>query len=470
MAQDPTQALQWASQNPNDPRAKDIQAKAWALANPDDPRADQVLAQVHSRSGAPDQSAGAGPNANPYQIANTQADQAKLNDQQDAKQASFKDSMIQMAKTAVGTGAGMIAGAVKGATLGNVDAPHILGLDRDPNTSVGTKIGTAEGNIGIGSLLGASLPEAGSALGRVGSAITQGAVMGGLQAPDSTSSRPMGALKGAAIGGTLGTAGEGIQSLLSGAGRVVGTGKMALQMSRGDPALQAQARNAIGDAAESLGTQTHRPDLDAKLAAAQVEINPTQYMGHSPEVDQLLRNAIAQQSPTGTIPSSLKVSGTALNDIRRQLDAGLPWKQQAYGSLSPQQIKSGGDMLDAANNARTNLHSISPDIDQAFNDVSSAYSGQSALNKMSAKPLTALTSKNLDQKANISSLGDRAGTNLGDLSSQLRSAKKLSTSPLSGSLQLLKQGAKGASNSLTGPDTGVANNPQGLSAILSLLK
>lgn len=471
MAVDTSQALEWAKNNPNDPRAKNIQAKAWALQNPDDPRSDQILAKIHSSSGAPETSAAAQPGGNPFDIASNQQADAKAQTQNNEASANMAATLKGLATKAVGTGAGLIAGVAKGATLGNVDFPHILGLDRDPNTELGTKIGNVEGTIGTGAALGGALPEAGTALGRIASTTAQGALMGGAQAPSGPSDdRLTGLLHGAAVGGTLGAAGEGLQALLSGVGRAGQTAKQAYQMSHGDPGLQSQARGAIGEAAEALGSQTNRPDLDAKLQAAKVQINPTQFMGHTPEVDQILRNEIAQKSPMGTIPSSMEVSGDTLNQIRRALDSGLPWKQQAYQSLNPQQIKAGGDMLDAANSARNTLHSISPDVDQAFNDIHNAYSGQAALNKMSDKPLTALTSKNLDQKANISALGEQSGTDIADLANQLRSAKKVSNHPVTGTPQLVKQGIKGAANSLTGSDTGVANNPTGLSAILSLLK
>lgn len=468
---DQTAALQWANSNPKDPRAQDIQAKVWAQSNPDDPRSDQILAHLSSKTGQIPTPSAEQPQGNAFQIANNQSIDAKNAAESDQKQADFASSLHNIATKAVGTGAGLIAGVAKGATLGNIDFPHILGLDRDENTQLGTKVGNVEGTIGIGSLLGGALPEAGSALGRVASTTMQGALMGGAQAPSSpTDSRLNGAMHGAAVGGVLGSAGEGIQALLSGAGRGIDTAGKALQMSKGDPTLQSEARGMIGDASSSMKAQTVRPDLDAKLAAAKIQINPTDYMGHSPEVDQILRNEISNKSPHGTIPSSMEVSGDTLNQIRRSLDSNVPWKQQPYLSLQPQQIKAGNDMVTAANKARDALHSISPDIDQAFNDQSQAYSGANALDKMSAKPLTSLTSKNLDQKANLNSLGDASGTNLGDYASKLRSAKKVSTNPLSGSLQLAKQGAIGASNSLTGANTGVANNPTGLSAILSLLK
>lgn len=438
-------ALEWAKNNPKDPRAQDIQAKVWAQSNPDDPRSDQILAHLSSKTGQIPAPSAEQPQGNAFQVANNQSMDAKNAQEQDQKQADFAATLHNIATKAVGTGAGLIAGVAKGATLGNVDFPHILGLDRDENTELGTKMGTIEGTVGVGSLLGASLPAAGSALGRVASAVGQGALMGGAQAPSSpTDSRLNGAIHGAEVGGVLGGAGEGIQALLGGAGRAAGTAGKALQMSRGDPSLQAEARGMAG--------QVNRPDIESKLAATKVQINPTQYMGHTPEVDQLIRNEIANKSPNGVIPSSLEISGDTLNNIKGHLEDSLPWKAQDYASLNPSQIMSGNKMLDAVKNANQSLKAVSPD--------------EALLSQIANKPLTTLTSRNLDTKANINSLSP----DLGDYASQLRSAKKVSTHPLTGSLQLAKQGVVGATKSLAGSDTGLANSPTGLSALLSLVK
>lgn len=442
-------ALQWAQANPKDPRAQDIMAKAWAAQNPDDPRSEQVMAHVNSKYAAPPQNAAEQPGANPYAISTTQDAQQKQQDQ--------SSEAMQFVKKAIGAGAGMIAGVAKGATLDNVDVPHLLGFDKDPNTTTGFNIGDLVGKTGVGALVGSFLPEAGGALGRIASGATAGGVIGGAEAPQDGSTRAQNALQGAAVGGALGTGLEGLQSLLKGTGRAITTGKQAMQLSSGSPELQDQARSAVNDTTNALNN---------KLLATKVHVNPTDYLGHTPEVDQLMRNEIAKQSPNGTIPSTIQLSGSTLNNIKQHLSQELPWEDASFNplnTLSSGTVQKANQIQSAVDKANSALKSISPNIDQITQQAD-----QSA--GMAKNPLSALTSLNPDTMANISRLSDSSGSDLADLADQIRAAKKVSKGPISGSLAISKQGLKGAKNSLTSSaEPGSLNSQSTLGALLGAL-
>lgn len=444
-------ASDWASQNPNDPRSQDIMAKSWAMKNQNDPRSAMILNKLKgSQSGNPqavDSSVPqpVPPGVNPYNSADVQSIQSKNAHQNDS-------SLTGLLKGAVSAGAGVMTGVAKAGTLGMIDFPHLLGTDKTSPMAV--KAGEFEGSIGVGAMT----PEASSAVGR----IAVGAGLGAAQNPDNR-------LQGAVTGGLVGTGLEGLKGLLSGVSRAGSTIKMASGLSKGSPDLQDQAIDKIQQTAQSLRNSPINDVKNDLLSKANVQINPTEYLGKTPEIDQMIRNAIADKSQYGMIPDKLTLSGTQLNEIRQNLDASIPWKSMPFNTLQAQDIQKGQDIQALANKTRDALHSISPELDNAMTQVSSNIKGASYLEKKGPSALGTLSSENPDKMATLNKLGEDAGTDIGDYADKMRSANNMRNKPIRGTVPaLVKQGFKGAKQGLS--EASGVNSPTTLSGILSLLK
>lgn len=419
-------ASDWATQNPNDPRSQDILAKSWAMKNQHDPRSAQILNKLKGQySGDPKAVDGTAtqpaPGVNPFDTATVQSVNQKEVFAHDPELAKFKATIDQ----ATGPGPEGIA---------KVASNYLLPMSAGP------------------------LANAAGSLGRIGI----GAMMGAAQNPDNMTG-------GAVAGGMLGTGLEGLKGLLSGVSRAGGVSKMAMGLSHGSPDLQDQAIDKIQQTSQALRNSPINDVKNDLLSKANVQISPTEYLGKTPEVDQMIRNAIASKSQYGMIPDKLTLSGSELNQIRQSLDSNIPWKSMPYNSLQAQDIQKGQDLQALANKTRDALHSISPELDDAMTQVSSNLKGASYLDKKGPSALGTLSSQNPDKMATLNSLGEDAGTDLGDYANQMRSAKKMAKSPLtSGPAQLVKQGIKGASKGLS--DASGVNSPTTLSGILSMLK
>lgn len=422
-------AEMWAMDpaNASNPKAQDVMAKSWASKNPNDPRSAMILNKLKGQySGDPkavDASAPQPnpPGVNPYDPATIQSINKKDILAHDPELAKFKATIDQ----ATGPGPEGIA---------KVASNYLMPMAAGP------------------------LANAAGSLGRIGI----GAMMGAAQNPDNMAG-------GALAGGVLGTGLEGLKGLLSGVSRASSVAKMGYGMAHGDPALQDQAVSKLADTSQALRNSPINGVKNDLLAKANVQISPADYLGKTPEIDQLLRNEIASKSQYGIIPDKLTLTGTQLNEIRQNLDAGIPWKNMPYNSLQAQDIQKGQDLQTLANKTRDALHSISPELDDAMTQVSSNLRGASYLDKKGPTALGTLSSTNPDKMATLNALGDDAETDIGDYANKMRSAKKMSKNPLtSGPGQLVKQGIKGASKGLS--DASGVNNPAALSAILSSLK
>lgn len=155
----------------------------------------------------------------------------------------------------------------------------------------------------------------------------------------------------------------------------------------------------------------------------------------------------------------------------------------AVGSTALEGLQSIlGGIKGAAGNIGTamQIHKADPDLYQAarskIEDAMSSLGnpgpsqnqgGEEYLRQMTSKPITNLTTPNVDKRAMINGLGAESGTDLADYAKTLRMAKQTASNPLkSGLMNTVKAGFKGATN----VGSSQVNDPGTLSTILNMIQ
>lgn len=425
-------AEEWVKNNPRDPMVQNVQARIWIEKNPDDPLVPQMEARLTKANSTP-------PDAENKTAQSPQAPQPNSFNVANTQQTAI-DSQTQHLKDLINKPYAEGGMAINGDDVNKMAATAIL-----PG-------------------MASKLPQAASALGRIGIGAMTGATQGAVNSPSDPMS---GAAAGGIAGGVGGSILEGIAGLLGGIKGAVGNLSMAKQLSDGSPELQQQARGMMRQAADKLSPNGGAPSqalnelpiqaatpgmkydpfakssfkgsaMAASLQKAQVPINVAQYMGKNPEVDAILQSEMAKANPDGKQVAGLTISGDTLNTIQQKL---------AQSGVSDPSAKALAPLGDADS------------LRQA-----------SFLNRRAqSSPVSTLSNDNFDNRATLKDISNKSGVDLSGYASQLASAAKTVDSPIKqGAIQTAKQGLKGVSKSVSGP-AGAVNDPRTLSAILSLL-
>lgn len=195
---------------------------------------------------------------------------------------------------------------------------------------------------------------------------------------------------------------------------------------------------------------------------------------HSGSMEDMATGAIAGGGLGAGLEGlqSLLGAGSRIGSVvskASQLKAGSPDLQDQASSQiekAMQGLRGAASPTDAQTYAKQRT-SFLPSLDASGAGVDQP--GLDYLQKLTKNPISSLTTSNVDKRANLNRLADASDSDLGDFADQLRSALKLSKGPITGSPQLVKQGLKGASSTISGP-SGAINDPRTLSSILGLLK
>lgn len=260
-------ALEWAKSNPDDPRAQDVMAKAWASNNPDDPRSAQILEKFKPTPRVGDEFA-----------------------------KSYEESM-QKLPLGIGTAIKAIpafrSGLVKGASMGNVSLPQSEQLEEGHPIAAGT--GKVAGGLATGFTLGASLPVAETAMGRIGMGAATGGGLGFAEKPqdtDSLEARALQASKGAGYGLLLG-------------GGIEGASKLGPKILSSMPQSAEDKLRNIGDTIAKYTTGRDIP------------VNPGQFKGTSAEEplrEYLKRSGSIKEYPHDVISGPVKAQAAIIGD------------------------------------------------------------------------------------------------------------------------------------------------------------
>jgi hypothetical protein len=301
---------------------------------------------------------------------------------------------------------------------------------------------------GLANFLGKNAPL------RVGTSTAIGAVRGALD-PNST------AAQGAAGGLDTGLGSEAL-----GAGiNAVGQGIRTLKTAFNPAATQDMAQEAL-DTTSGMLKSSEAKNLQEQLGSHSLDLHAKDYMGIDPEVDEILLKhggGSVGNAATGQAPQPISIPATEVNKIRVKLD-------QASRTASGTGVVD-NTIANKANELRGKLHDLSPEIDQTYQDWAENLQGARKMDSTS-NPIAFLSGKGGDRQALIQKAGEATGTNLPEISSQLKLAKPLMQNPISlkGAVALPNSAAYGAGKSLMGNPANTPVDPRVLQALQQALQ
>lgn len=296
-----------------------------------------------------------------------------------------------------------------------------------------------------------------------GKGIKGGMALGGLQGAlssidtDNPTNQAYKAAGGAALGGAiqglgqLANSGLGLIKKYSGnfarmspaqsdayLGDIVGTEDMAKQLGnvsenpQGMVDLQNKARDAIGNSRAALKAKglQNASKLSQYLTGKSTEINPSDYMGLDPEVDEILNKAISNTDASHVnlspgLPKSVPVDLNELNTAKRILQSKA---QFAPGTVvDPQQAARNSLMASKSQGLRSLIERVGGDDVAPLNqEMQDSMMLQKALRQGGkTSPLAFVSSESPDRMATLARAETQGAGGLFDLGNQLGAAKAI---------------------------------------------
>lgn len=225
-----------------------------------------------------------------------------------------------------------------------------------------------------------------------------------------------GVVGNAALGGALSLGFDALSGLLGGAKRLYNT----VQGARNADDLQDTAQAAIRDATARL-KESEAQNVQQQLGGKTLGIDTTRIRGINPEIDSTLGK---YATPYGDIPSEASVDAQDANKIRQLIDSEISYKKLGPFAQTAESAERDNQLRGLADNLRGQIHGISPDLSDTFDQWSDNLNQARALDKSAdTAPLSAISGPNFDRYALLQKVDNETGSNLGQLGSQINDSR-----------------------------------------------
>lgn len=236
---------------------------------------------------------------------------------------------------------------------------------------------------------------------------------------DQKSDPTEGVIGNTAVGGGLSVGADALGGIYDGVKNVIQTGKWAANPAE----MQDAALAAISDATAKL-KNSQSASVAQQLEGKTVKVDTTQLKGIDPKIDAILAPAANQY---GQIPSEAEIPAVDANNIRRIIDGKVSYKVLGPYAQNAQEAAADAALSAKADVLRGQIHGISPELNDTFEQWSDAMGQAQNLGKRAeTAPVNVLTSPSIDRRALLQKVDDAVGTNLVGLGSQMNDAKNLS--------------------------------------------
>jgi hypothetical protein len=334
-------------------------------------RLEQLRAKSQPQNSAPQPqgSAPQPPQSQPFQVANN-IDTATLEKTGKTPLQNYQESQLSIADKLAPAFGSFTKGLVESGSLGNVKVPNKNNLPESPSSEMGGRVAASIAQAGPISKVMGMLPGAGNAIGRIAASSGIGAAIGGLKAPEDNEDRASNASQGALTGLGTGVAGEGLNALL-------GAGKSLYRALK--PGSVEEQRSALGELLQGKSAQ---------IDPSKLKVDPEALKGL-----QGIRNerALSGAPSPGAAEGEIEAPLSWVDKVRSGLD------KQAHSPSTGLPLPKSEEEYAAANYLRDKLHSASPEIDQAYAELSNNIRSKDYLNDAKTalfkegKPTKALT-------------------------------------------------------------------------------
>ncbi len=302
---------------------------------------------------------------------------------------------------------------------------------------------------GIASL-GAYLGKAGALplMARTGVNALSGAASGAINSPKDPVS---GAEHGAAWGGGLTLAGAAVGGGLGALGRMYTTGKYAV-----DPAaMQSDAVDAIGSASDKLRASEAQNVAD-NLAGKVLPLDTTKIRGLGIEgVNSVLDKS---RGMYGELPSEAQVPATDADAVRKAIDSSMSYKQLGPFARTAEVAESDAGKKALADQIRGQVHSLSPETSDTFDQWANNLEEAKVLDRKSANsPSGFLISTQPDRRALLQNVDSTVGSDLAEKGSIMKDATNLYRAGHGDMWNIMKLPAMGLTSPLKGAASGAVS-------------
>lgn len=199
------------------------------------------------------------------------------------------------------------------------------------------------------------------------------------------------------------------------------------------PDLQNQAVQAINQSRTALKSQglENASVLKQYLSGKQVEINPTDYMGLDPRVDELLSSSLNKptdamgafkQLVQGT-PNSASIDANDANQIKRFLQEGAEFGQGTH--TDPIQAAKAGNLASKSAQMRGVIESAAPEASDLNKQMQESLLLQKALGAAKNSPIAFVSSESPDRLATLAKTEKYGQGGLLDFGQRLGAAKEI---------------------------------------------
>lgn len=227
-------------------------------------------------------------------------------------------------------------------------------------------------------------------------------------------------------------------------GDIAGTEEMAKQLGnasenpQGMVDLQNKARDAINGSRAALKGQglANASQLRTALDGKTVTLNPNDYMGLDPRVDELLTGEISRakttsdpvqafKSLTGSdVPDSLELDANQANKLKRYLQDGADFAKGTV--VDPVQKAKYGQLASKSAGLRSAIEQVAPEASGLNKSMQDSMMLQQALRQGSkTNPLAFVSTESPDRMATLARAETKGAGGLFDLGNQLGAAKAI---------------------------------------------
>lgn len=218
------------------------------------------------------------------------------------------------------------------------------------------------------------------------------------------------------LGGALSMGADAVSGAVGGIKRLYNT----VQGARNADELQNTAQGAIRDATDKL-RQSESQNVQTQLGGKNLTIDTTRIRGIHPEIDSILGK---YATPYGDIPSEANVDAQDANKIRQLIDGEISYKKLGPFAQTAESAERDNQLRGQADNLRKQIHGLSPDLSDTFDQWSDNLNQSRALDKSAdTAPLSAISGPNFDRYALLKKVDNETGSNLGKLGSQINDSR-----------------------------------------------
>ena len=195
-----------------------------------------------------------------------------------------------------------------------------------------------------------------------------------------------------------------------------------LSQVKNEAGLGPYVSNKIQEAGQNFDESQIAPKMAQQYKNASgkfVDLNPKDYTGIHPEIDQAMSKYPVNESGKISIPME-----DAL-DLRAELNSKTRFKQGGVYQTADQVRSAQSAAADAGNNLRQSLSEVDPEIGQSSDELRQAYNlKKGAIGKGANSPISTVIAPQASDKAStLAQFDQSAGSNLRGLGNNIQTAK-----------------------------------------------